>query len=185
MKTQTAIIKTTPLYQELSDWFIKQGQDLMSYELIAKKIKAIKREKQMPDRADPITLSDVAREVSRCRADLEIRYKTTLYNIKGVGYKITSPQELAMYTAKSFRRTIMSADRTYRLVDIVDRKFIPYAFAQVFSKTEGRIKGLSKHGKKFVETFGGYLKEQKKIESEANSNGKETKKANKNGKAKA
>jgi hypothetical protein len=73
----------------------------------------------------------------------------------------------------------MYADRTYRLVDIVDRRRIPGALSKVFGDTEGKIKNLSGKSRAFALAFMKHSEQQRMIEKE-NTNGKAKK--NKSGK---
>lgn len=152
------------MIDELSDWMYGQ-QDVMSYDQIAKKIKVF-------GKLASVNQEKVGHVISRCRTVMELRYKTTLINIRGLGYKVATPDETALTTAKWVKRTIMYADRTYRLVDITDRKLIPNALKKVFMDSEGRIRTLSNRGKKFIEQFVVYSK-QKQLEDKTN--GKENK----------
>jgi len=161
MKTEVS-----EFYQDLTLWFTKHSpKEVISYELIAKRIKDLRG-------YGNVTLMDVGSAVSICRIEMELRHETTIVNVRGSGYKIANPDELALATAKWMKRSIMYADRTYRLVDIVDRRKIPGAIKQVFLDNEGRIKTLSKRGQQFVGTFMDYLKEEtkrKEIEDATNS----------------
>lgn len=163
------------IYSRLSDWFIKQEGAVSSYELIAREFKTVRDSSDHSKSGSPVTEDDLSHAIAMCRIDLENRYRTTLYNVRGKGYKVTTPDELALYTAKFVKRTILHADRTYRLIEIVDRKKIPGALRVVFLDTEGRIKNLSWKGKKFLKTFVSYLKteEQKKLEGQPHGTRKE------------
>lgn len=141
--------------EELAEWMNKQSVTV-PYVTIAKKIKELSG---MPT----VTQEKVGNAMSRCRTVLELQHNTTIVNVRGEGYKIANPEEVALTTAKWVKRTIMYADRTYRLVDIVDRKLIPGALKRVFTDSEGNIRTLSVRGKKFVESFTQY---QKQIEKE-------------------
>lgn len=148
------------MIERLCDWFYKQGNDVLSYELIAKQVKSANGLGQ-------VTQEKLSGIISRCRALMESRYGTTIINVPGLGYKLADPDELALHTAKWVKRTILYADRTYRLVDITDRRKIPGAIQKVFKDNEGRIKTLSTRGRKFVSEFVAYSKV-KQMEDKSN-----------------
>jgi len=153
------------LCEELVEWFYKiPTNEVVSHDVIAKAIRDYRIALDLPDKGKAITQEVVNRTVSLVRRELELSKRTTLINVKNHGYKLATPKELALTTAKWVKRTIMYADRTYRLVDIVDRKLIPGAIKQVFTDSEGRIKSLSRHGKRFVESFVVYLDRQKQLQ---------------------
>ena len=164
-KVQVLPKRLSPIHEQLSDWFVKEGDGVvMQYEIIARQLKKFRDHSPHPKAGLEVTQEDLSRAIARVRFDLETRHKTTLYNFRGIGYKVCNPDELALYTAKFFKRTILYADRTYRLVDIVDRHRIPAALKKVFLDNEGRIKSMSLKGKHFMKLFVEYLKEQKKLE---------------------
>jgi len=148
----------SPLISDLTDWFLSLGKDVADKKRIASKIKSL-RTLHLRDEKH-ITEEHVNRMVTEVRRWLELKHRTTIVNIRNVGYKIANPDELAITTAKWVKRSIMYADRTYRLVDIVDRKKIPNAIREVFGETEGKIKTLSTRGKKFVKAFVEYNQKQ-------------------------
>lgn len=147
--------------EEFADWLSCQDGDVLSHQLLARKFKEISR-------LSEVTQEKIGDVVSRARVFLELKHSTTLINVRGVGYKIATANELAMTTAKWVKRTIMYADRTYRLVDITDRRLIPGALKKVFESSQGNIKTLSTRGKRFVTSFVEYSKTQKKLEGTTN-----------------
>lgn len=158
------IRSTKTVYADLSDWFHEQDGNLVAYELIARQYRKLLNKYQHPNATRPVMKADLDRAISRSRMELESRYKTTLFNVRGQGYKVADANELALYTAKFIKRTIFYCDRTYRLVEITDKDRIPSALQQVFSDTGGRIKTLSLRGKKYVDTLLEYLKEKERKE---------------------
>jgi len=157
-------------HQDLTDWFIKQGQDVMSRELIAKQIKVIKLDYNLPDANGAILERHLPSWIANVRFDMEERYRCTLYCVNGHGYKVASPRELAVYTAKFLRRTLTHADRTMRLANIVNRKQMPGAIREVFFDQTGKVKNFRKNGAKFMVQFSEFLteeiKKRKRIEDE-------------------
>lgn len=150
-------ITISPVHEEMSDWFNKfDTTKVITREQIARKLGETR--KKINGHKQNVTQEDVLNMVSKCRVDLELRHRTTLVNVRGYGYKLANPDELAIQTAKWVKRTILYADRTYRLVDITDRRKIPGALKKVFCDNEGRIKTLSSRGKRFVESFVDYAK---------------------------
>ena len=141
----------SPVVSDLCDWFLSLGKDIADKRRVATKIKALRSTHYKDERL--ITEEHVNRMISESRRWLELKHRTTIINIRGLGYKLASPDELALTTAKWVKRSIMYADRTYRLVDIVDRKKIPNAIREVFGETEGKVKALSTKGRKFVKSF--------------------------------
>lgn len=145
--------------EDYADWmFGNMRKDVVSHKLLAQKYKEMTN-------CGPITLEKLSNIVSRARYFMELKHGTTIINVRGLGYKLATPDELAMTTARWVKRTILYADRTYRLVDITDRRKIPGALQKVFSDSQGRIKTLSTRGKKFVASFTSYAKEQRQLEA--------------------
>jgi DNA-binding winged helix-turn-helix (wHTH) protein len=132
--------------------------DVVSHAILAKKYKSLSDEKV-------ITLERLSNIISRARVFMELKHGTTIINIRGRGYKLATPDELALQTAKWVKRTIMYADRTYRLVDITDRRKIPGALKAVFEDSQGRIKTLSTRGRKFIQSFTEYSNKQRQLEA--------------------
>ncbi len=152
--------------RELSGWLVDQKEELvLSHELIAQELKKIRGNIIPWKSGKPVTQMELSHMIQVVRMVMEKVYKTTLYNVRGVGYKVANKEEVALYTAKFFKRTILYADRTYRLLEIVDRKKIPWAIRSVFMDNEGRIKNLSLKGKKFITMFVDHLKEEDKKEA--------------------
>lgn len=147
-------------HQDLTDWFIKQGQDVMSRELIAKEIKQIRLRYGLPDANGAVRERHLPSWIARVRDDMEHRYRCTLYCVAGMGYKVASPRELAIYTARFLRRTLTHADRTMRLAEIVDRKRMPAAIREVFFDQTGKVKKFRLQGAKFMSEFSGFLQEE-------------------------
>lgn len=144
------------MIEDLTEWFYKfPVKDVISYELIGQQIKKLRG-------AGGVTQYDVASAVTSCRKELELRKKTTLINIRGVGYKLATPREVALYAARSASRTIRWADRTYRVMEITDRHLLPAAIRTVFP--EKNIRTLSRAGQKFVTGLVEFTKSQQRKE---------------------
>ncbi len=164
MRTAMKKIRTQEVYTRLADWIVQDSGPagsrdvVLSYELIARRFKSLRDSSDHPKANHPVREEELRRALSYVRYELETRYKNTLYNVRGKGYKLCTPEELALYTAKFYRRTILYANRTYRLAEIVDRRYIPAALRTVFCDTEGNVKQLSIKGRKFLTMFGAYLK---------------------------
>ena len=169
------------IIEDLTEWFYKLPlKEVVAHDVVARKIRDIRIANRTKDRAKAITNGDVNRHVTMVRKELELNKHTTLVNIKNVGYKLADKNELALTTAKWVKRTVMYADRTYRLVDIVDRKRIPGALRTVFSNSQGNIKTLSHKSRAFAQAFVTYADEQKQIaHKKENTNGKQKGKAKK------
>lgn len=151
--------------EELCDWLYKANtKEVLGYDVIARKAKELGQLRE-------VTQEKLGNLISRCRTVMELRYKTTLINVPGLGYKLADPDELALHTAKWVKRTILYADRTYRLVDITDRKRIPGAIKKVFLDNEGRIRTLSARGKQFVSHFVEYSKKKQLEDKRGKENG--------------
>jgi hypothetical protein len=136
---------------ELGDWFCDHSGEVHSHNLIAVRIRLIRRKRLGTD--VPVTQDQLMGWITRTRAYLETEKGVTLFNIKGLGYKVADASECALYSMFTLRRVVRLADRTYRLVDIVERKYIPSAFKKVFLETEGGIRQLSRKGRRFLLTW--------------------------------
>lgn len=151
-----------PAYESLAEWFYGSKVELIPHRDIALQIKQVKKKDGISEWQEPVTQEELGRYVAQCRQYLESERKCTLWNVRNVGFRVATEDELAIYTAKWVRRTITSADRTTRLTDIVDRKRMPNALRKVFLDNEGRIRNLTVRGQKFMKTFVEYLAVEKK-----------------------
>jgi len=153
------------IQEVVGEYIYKQRdrEDVVTHRELATVIRKFKEKSpRYPIGLKIITQEELHRHVAKAREYLELEYKCTIWNLRGIGFRITSPDELAMYTARSVRRTIVMADRTIRLTDIVDRKRMPQALHTVFIDNEKRIKTLGIKGKKFMSTFINYIKQERK-----------------------
>jgi len=166
------------IYQDLTDWFYRsKPNEVFEKSVIAKKIKQIRQEWEHPKSYDDVFQRDVNSWLARVREDMEIRYRKTLRYIPKLGWKVATPHETALITAKWIKRTIMHADRTGRLFEITDRRLIPGAIRQVAEQSNGKIRAVSAIGKRYVKSFLGYSKEQALLQhKEVNENGKSAEK---------
>ena len=140
-----------PMYVELGDWFNDHRGDVHSHEVIATRIRLIRRNRTGENR--PVTREQLGGWLLRVRKYLEVERGVTLWNIPKVGYKVASPTECALYSMLILRKVVRLADRTYRLADIVEHKRIPDAFKKVFLEAEGGVKTLSARGRNFLLTW--------------------------------
>lgn len=175
-KTSLVFDESKSLFSKMSRWFISQNSHMSTHEQIAKQYKVVRDAGNYAKTNFPVTQDDYSSMIAHVRMDMELHHKTTLYNVKRLGYKTCDPDELALYTAKFVKRTILYADRTDRLARIVDRRRIPGALTTVFSDSQGRIKNLSVRGKRFVNVFVGYMKDERKKQIEDKRNEKTSKK---------
>ena len=144
--------------EEYADWMHgSMNGDVVSHEILARKYKDMT--------GQGVTLEKLSHIMSRARVFMELKHGTMIINVRNRGYKLATPRELALCTAKWVKRTIMYADRTYRLVDITDRKLIPGALRTVFEDSQGRIKTLSTRGRKFIQSFTEYSNKQRQLEA--------------------
>lgn len=150
--------------EDLAVWFLS-GDTLSARSLksVAGMIKQIRVNRQMAKSNDPVTQEELGRWIAQARQYLELHKGHTLWNIRGVGYRVATKDELAVYTARSVRRTIVMADRTTRLLDIVDRNRMPAALRSVFVDEEGKIRHVGKTGRKYLTLFAQYVKGERKM----------------------
>lgn len=147
--------KVSEYYEQLTEWFYRHGvREIIPYSAIGQEIKRLRKKGN-------VTQAEVGHAVSMCRIDMELTKGTTIVNVRGRGYKVATPKELAIYSAKCGKRTIHWADRTWRALEITDRKLLPSAVRQVFP--ESKIRTLSQAGKKFVKSFVDYTNVQRRI----------------------
>jgi len=141
-------------YQDLTEWFYKQPVTrVLTYEMIGREMKRLRKK-------GDVTQTDVGKAVSMCRVEMELSKGTTIINVPRQGYKLATPKELAIHAMKSGKRTMHWADRTYRALEITNRKLIPEALKKVFP--EEKIRTLSVAGKKFISNFVEYSKKERK-----------------------
>lgn len=144
--------------EDLAERFLTCGYDVVESRVIAGWIKAIRIARNLPKGTAVVTQDEYSHWIANVREYLELHKGVTLWNVPRVGYKVTSPDELAIYTAKSVKRTIVMADRTTRLIDIVDKKRMPSALRSVFLDEEGKIRNIGKSGRKYITLFTQYMK---------------------------
>jgi hypothetical protein len=70
--------------------------------------------------------------------------------VHGQGWRLATPKETAYYGMAFTKKLLVMADRTRRLSDIVDRKYLPEAFEAVFGDTNTSVKTMLGRGKKFL-----------------------------------
>jgi hypothetical protein len=141
-------------YQELTEWFYKQPvTKVLTYEEIGREMKRLRKK-------GSVTQTDVGHAVSMCRIEMELSKGTTIINVPKRGYKLATPAELAIHAMKSGKRTMHWADRTYRALEITDRRLIPGALKKVFP--EEKIRTLSVAGKRFISNFVEYSKNERR-----------------------
>lgn len=150
-------LNAEPVYETLAAWFINGRSGLgVSKEVIAVKLKSIREEAGAAGVV--IRESQVATAIAEVRRILEARHALTLYRVAAARgesrWKVASPAELADYTAKWVKRTVLYADRTYRLVDAVKgrkcERLLQDALRETFSDTSGKIKAVSETGRRYL-----------------------------------
>lgn len=150
--------------EELAAWFRALPRaEVVTKRVIARRIQKIRRDSKLPDIS--ITEDHVHRALAKVRAILESTFQCTLYRIVMSGesvYKVSTPAEMAEYTAKWVKRTVLYADRTYRLVDAVHEvdaeKLLAHELRKEFGVTSGRIKEVSEAGKTYLKVVAGLAK---------------------------
>lgn len=174
----TAVALTTPetrvstksitSREQFAMWLFKQtmGNDHVPIGRIISKETAAKEIQKIKSDGAPVMMNEVQDWIGYSRLYFEKNYQCTIWNIRGRGWRASTKIETAKYYGKSVRKTIAWADRTRQLQTIVERKYIPYAIAEVVGKAEGGIKSLSTMRKRFLNQYGLYQKEeQKQIEA--------------------
>jgi len=146
---------------DMIDWFLAGQYDLRETKEIGIKLKEM-RVLHLKDHGQ-ITKEMLSRSLSDVRKWLELKHRTTLINVPSVGYKVSTKKELAIFSAKQVKRTLMHVDRTYRVVEITPRKLLPSALKEVFEKQGKTIKLVSQGGRKYMQTMI-ELKQNKKLE---------------------
>lgn len=146
-------VTVEPAYTELASWMLKFKDAPATYQQIALKIRDVQRAHEREFNEDSIGYQALGSWISKARQYLEVHNSLTIINVRGVGYKIANPPETAVFAMKTVKRTVVLAERTKRLSEIVDRKYIPYAFKKVFQETEGGVQYLTRRARKFLEAF--------------------------------
>lgn len=111
--------------------------------------------------SQPTTQEQVHHAISKAREYLEINYRLTIWNDRGYGFKVASPDEYAMIDSQNIRKTFTCADRTNRMAPGVDRTRVRHALRLVFADSEKRVQTLSRSGKKYLAAFINLVKEEK------------------------
>lgn len=155
------------LREQFANWLYRATMDkdgipngaIISSQRAANQIQKIKSD------GNAVLLNEVGDWIAYSRLYFEKTFQCTLWNVRGRGWRASTKIETAKYYGKSVRKTIAWADRTRQLQTIVERKYVPYAIAEVIGKAEGGIKSLSGMRKRFLEQYGLYQKdEQKQLE---------------------
>lgn len=105
------------LKEKLANWFINQ-KDTVTYKQIAEAISFIKK-------IEWVNAEQVRAAVCDCRPVVETLYCKTIINVKGYGYRISTPAELAMYTCGWISRTASYLERSSKLMNITDPRALP------------------------------------------------------------
>jgi hypothetical protein len=126
----------------------KQGdKEVLSAKEIAQKIKSF-REQDRDFRS--VTQDQCQTILCQARKHVELTYRLTIWNVHGQGWRLATPKETAYYGMASTKKLLVLADRTRRLADIVDKKYLPEAFEHVFGSTDAGVKTMLQKGKKFL-----------------------------------
>lgn len=136
-----------PLHVALTDYFLKSGGKVLTYKAISEEMKAIKKSRE------DVSFGSLYDAICKVRERLEVAHGLTLWNEKGVGYKLASPKQTALFGLRLVKRMVVLAGRTERIVPIIDRKYVPEAFEEVFGKAEGQLKQLHTNGKRFLKVW--------------------------------
>jgi hypothetical protein len=137
-----------PIPSAIGDWISKQpGDKVLSAKEIASRIKGFRE--QDGDHRN-VTVDQLNSILCQARKHCELTYKLTIWNVHGQGWRIATPRETAYYGMAATKKLLVLADRTRRLCDIVDRKYIPEAFEQVFGSTDNGVKTMLSRGKSFL-----------------------------------
>ncbi len=146
----------------IGEYFIKtkHRKDLVKHAEVAAGIKEYRKAYNM--NGSPVTQEQVHHTISKARAYLEVEYRVTIWNDRGYGFKVASPDEYAMIYSQNIRKTFTCADRTNRMTPGVDRTKVRHALRLVFADSEKRVQTLSKQGKKYLAAFVQLVKDENK-----------------------
>lgn len=136
-----------PIPSAIGDWIHKNGDKVLSAKEIAGRIKDYRAQDQS---FGPVTQDQVQSILCQARKHCELTFKLTIWNVRGQGWRIATPRETAYYGMHSTKKLLVLADRVRRLVDIVDKKYIPEAFDKVFGSTEDGVRSIVSRGKGFL-----------------------------------
>ena len=136
-----------PLHVALTDYFLKSGEKVRTYSEISEEMKSIKKSREN------ISFGSLYDVICRVRERLETAHGVTLWNEHGLGYKLASPKQTALFGLRLVKRMVVLAGRTERIVPIIDRKYVPEAFEEVFGKAEGQLRQLHSNGKRFLKVW--------------------------------
>ena len=143
------------VYEELANWFLSNRSDVVEKGVIASRLKRLLERNDLPEMR--ILESHANYAIAKVRTILELKHSVTLYRFAHAnlcGYKVASPSEMAEYTAKWVKRTVLYADRTFRLVDAIKAQkcehLLNHELHRVFDQTSGKIKQVSTTGKRYL-----------------------------------
>jgi len=136
-----------PIPAAVGDWIYKQGDRVLSAKEIGERIKIYR---QQDGDKRPVTVEQLGTMLCQARKYCELNHRLTIWNVRGIGWRIATPRETAYYGMATTKKLLVLADRTRRLADIVDRKYIPEAFEHVFGNTDNGIKTMLQKGKRFL-----------------------------------
>lgn len=140
--------------EEIGDWMYHRGRGgrVFSDEEIAKQIKLFRIRHKLNQANDAVRRKDVVAFIPRMRMYLEVEHKVTVVRERGRGYKIASPQEAAVFAMQTARTTTRWVERSVRLIDIVDVKYLPRAYNKVFGALETTNRTYVRRTRRFIET---------------------------------
>ena len=131
---------------ELADWFLVKGHRVMERGEIAGKLTKILNRQP--------SLEEYYRCICETRKVLERKHRSTLYNVKGVGYKLATKTEEARFAALCAHRTILLAERTRRLLAFVDKRLFVAEFRTMLVHAERGIESMYRYGRRMIEDWG-------------------------------
>ena len=111
-----------------------------------------------------VKYSDTLQWISKARLYCEKEKRCTLWNVRGLGWRVADDRETAVYYGKCMRRTIASAERTCSLQAIVKQQYIPDALREVLRGAEGGARSLVKTRQRYLEVFAKFLDKRKQRE---------------------
>lgn len=132
--------------QAFGEWFLKAGKKrVLTHNDCAEFLS------KLLDK--DITFTDLRSYICQARFYLEANYKSSIWNVRGEGWRVATEEEKAIFLIRTARGAISRAQRTVNLYNITDEKHIEMAVTKVFGKASNAQARIAEYQGKFNMLF--------------------------------
>lgn len=139
-----------------ADWLMdttEGAKRLVPEAEIAEQIKSIRKRFNSRYAKERVHAGHVYSWITRARIVLEQENGLTLWNVWGTGYRVATPQETAIFAMRRLKSVVTQARRVSNLVEMVEPKYLPEAFRQVFYHAAKGLEDVRSKAKRFMVTW--------------------------------